>query len=433
MIPRIGTAGSQEDYGYISERFRGPDIDEFDVEKYLQQRKTLVAQQLIPGRDAPSKDGIVGLSPWHGGNVDPDQFPCVTNLPSPAPWHIQQGQRDVQLLRTEFLSKIDSVSDVRKLYYKGWLSNRDALDAFMILWHRSHSLVEELNQHDAVMFGFKDPRVDVKKAMKLGQAYNVFDYAKFLYEPFVYQMLLEPNTSGEMQFSVQGNLVRLKTNGKEVFPPSNTGMLFAENIVVKPGEHCFDVGVGSGMQGIVMAKLGGIVKGSDVNKTATEYSEENAKRSGVGDKMTVAQGEFFAGADEDEQFDVIVANLNQTPAEETGEHGWAHAIDAGADGVAVLEKFLETTVRENRLKPGGRLYICAASIANSQRLRLLIEQHFTCRKIAEQQIRVPEYVEKNGIEYLERLTRDGIIDVVRLGDELWPYSKDTLLELKLAV
>lgn len=417
--------------GWIQDHFR--DANGFDVDEYLRERKRK-AHECMGVPDEPEQEGldpeirrILNLCDWEEGPVDPDQFPCITAL-SPAPWSYASGGEE-QNLRTRFLSSIESLADIRKLVNKNWISERDAHDAFILLSQRDHTVYDQVNQSDADIFGILDESIDMNQLMRSGIATSIFEGTKL--PPGV--MRFEPNPDGMTVNSVQNHDVVLQTDDENVFPPSKTGMFIANNIRAEEGESCFDVGVGSGIQGIVMAQQGGTVKGSETNEVATEYGNENAKRNGVGDKFTVTNGEFFAGADEDEQFDVIVANLPQTPGDPGGEHDFAEAISAGPEGISILEEFLEVVIKENRLKPGGRLYVLGASIANSARLRELISNRFTYKKVAEQYIRIPEYVAADNIEYLNQLAHDGANDVLFLGgDHPELHSKDTLLELKLA-
>ncbi|SEV90154.1 class I SAM-dependent methyltransferase [Halobacterium jilantaiense] len=60
---------------------------------------------------------------------------------------------------------------------------------------------------------------------------------------------------------------------------------------VSPGEHAFDMFAGVGPYAVPMASAGAEVVATDVNETAIEYLHENARRNGVGDRVTAIAGD----------------------------------------------------------------------------------------------------------------------------------------------
>ena len=80
---------------------------------------------------------------------------------------------------------------------------------------------------------------------------------------------------------------------------------------VKSGDTVFDIGCGSGILGIVAAKVGaGKVFGSDLDPNAVEVAKENVEKNGVADKMSIYFGDLTEiDAYQGQKADVIVANI----------------------------------------------------------------------------------------------------------------------------
>lgn len=77
---------------------------------------------------------------------------------------------------------------------------------------------------------------------------------------------------------------------------------------VKPGDYIYDIGCGSGILGIVGAKLGAEkVIGIDIDPVCIEVSNENIKINGVQDKVQAYQGDLFNILSD--KVDLIVSNI----------------------------------------------------------------------------------------------------------------------------
>lgn len=77
---------------------------------------------------------------------------------------------------------------------------------------------------------------------------------------------------------------------------------------VKPGDHIYDIGCGSGILSIVAAKLGAKkVVGIDIDPVCVEVSNENIKLNKVDHIVKAYQGDLFEVVDE--KVDLIVSNI----------------------------------------------------------------------------------------------------------------------------
>ncbi|MCF0135851.1 MAG: 50S ribosomal protein L11 methyltransferase [Lachnospiraceae bacterium] len=80
---------------------------------------------------------------------------------------------------------------------------------------------------------------------------------------------------------------------------------------VEAGSTVFDIGCGSGILGIVAAKVGaGKVIGSDLDPNAVLVAKENVEKNDVADKLTIYHGDLTEiDAYKDLKADLIVANI----------------------------------------------------------------------------------------------------------------------------
>ena len=79
---------------------------------------------------------------------------------------------------------------------------------------------------------------------------------------------------------------------------------------VAAGEHAVDMFAGVGPFAVPMAARGATVVGVDLNPAAVEYLRENARRNGVGDRVTAIEGDVRdVAADYADWADRIVMNL----------------------------------------------------------------------------------------------------------------------------
>jgi release factor glutamine methyltransferase len=109
----------------------------------------------------------------------------------------------------------------------------------------------------------------------------------------------------------------LVTQG-DVFAPSQGSFLIWRHLFrerVGRGGRCLDVGCGTGLQAIQLARNGAEhVDAIDLDPDATETTRVNAFRNGVADRASATAVDLFAWRPE-ARYDVIVASLFQTPVD----------------------------------------------------------------------------------------------------------------------
>ena len=103
----------------------------------------------------------------------------------------------------------------------------------------------------------------------------------------------------------------------------------SESGAIQPGRTFLDLGTGSGILGIGLAKLGLTGVGLDIDPLAIPCAVENAEINGVAGSMDLAVG-TVESLGRDIRFDVVVANILSGPLIEMAADLIAHVAPGGA-------------------------------------------------------------------------------------------------------
>ncbi len=123
-----------------------------------------------------------------------------------------------------------------------------------------------------------------------------------------------------------------------------------------------EIGVGSGCisVSILHACPNASAIGVDISESALAVATRNAERHGVAERLTLLNGDLFAGVTE--KFDLIVSNPPYVPAgdintlqPEVRDFEPHTALDGGADGLDIVKRIISDA--PSFLKPGGSLLI----------------------------------------------------------------------------
>lgn len=125
-----------------------------------------------------------------------------------------------------------------------------------------------------------------------------------------------------------------------------------------------DVGVGTGAIILSIAKEfkgQGIFLGTDISEEAVSLARENAKLTGLDNKVKFVIGDGLDEFDEPEMFDVIVSNppyieslVCETLDPRVKDFEPRLALDGGEDGLKFYDRYLADAL--NLLKPGGAVF-----------------------------------------------------------------------------
>lgn len=148
--------------------------------------------------------------------------------------------------------------------------------------------------------------------------------------------------------------IRLKLH-PQVYEPAEDTFLLAENLAVREGDTALDVGTGTGLIALLMAKKASSVLGVDINPLAVELARENASLNGI-KNVEFRLSDLFERVEG--KFDVVTFNAPYLPGEP--EEPIDLALIGGKEGREVLDRFIQEV--PEYLKPGGTVQIVQSSI-----------------------------------------------------------------------
>ena len=200
----------------------------------------------------------------------------------------------------------------------------------------------------------------------------------------------------------------------DVFTPTHTTVMLADALEIDPGDVVIDMGCGSGVLGIVAARLGAArVIGCDVSPAAVEVSAENACRLGLGRCTEFHQGHLFepiAGV----EADVVIGDVSGVPDAVAEVMPWA---SGGPTGAELPIEMLETL--DTRLKAGGRLYLPTGTMQAEAALLGAARKLFGDDNLHPLAVRefplAPQLARSPAVQ---RLVDDGTLDMRRRGTRL---------------
>ncbi len=228
------------------------------------------------------------------------------------------------------------------------------------------------------------------------------------------------------KYHIQGIDFELEVNS-QIFPPSPHGSFFAENIKINKGDKVIDVGSGSGILGILSAKLGGAVCATDSDKDAVEITLKNAQKNKV--EINAKIGEYFEPF-EGEKFDVIIANLPQEIVHESYQKSIGDklnkTISGGRDGNEQLLKMLD--IAKNHMHEKSRLYIIVNTVTDYATTIKKIVSEYSAKLLNFSSEPTKEFVADN-IDWYLKLNEQGKIKIIN-NNGVW-RADEYLFELGL--
>ena len=205
--------------------------------------------------------------------------------------------------------------------------------------------------------------------------------------------VLRDNGGGDHNFEFEGlDLVVYK----DVFSPSyfNGWRIFTPALRkrIVQGMDFLEIGVGSGISSLLLAKDGVHVSASDISPLAVENTKVNAKKNNI--KLErVLLSDVYDGFRAQYKFDAVYWNA---PWMETIEHDKIDDLLGYGlfdNGYSCLERFIKQTPLY--LKPGGKLYLGHADFGDYKRLESLLDKY----GYAHQVIADEESVEIRDVEF----------------------------------
>ncbi len=150
---------------------------------------------------------------------------------------------------------------------------------------------------------------------------------------------------------------------ENVYEPAEDSFLFAERMRVEAGARMIDMGTGTGILGILAAKIAREVLSVDLNPYALRCAKRNAQLNEVQGNMSFLQGDLFSPFQTTEKFDLITFNAPYLPSEKGEEETWlGRAWAGGPTGRQVINRFISQA--PVHLEKTGNILLMQSNLAD---------------------------------------------------------------------
>lgn len=148
---------------------------------------------------------------------------------------------------------------------------------------------------------------------------------------------------------------------EDVYEPAEDSFLFAENLNVQQGDAVLDLGTGSGILAVLVAKEAGSVVAVDLNPFAVRCAHQNAKQNHVSSKISFLQGDLFSALDINARFDLVLFNAPYLPSEKGEDSTWiGRSWAGGISGREVVDRFIAEV--PSYLKQHGKVQLMQSTL-----------------------------------------------------------------------
>lgn len=209
------------------------------------------------------------------------------------------------------------------------------------------------------------------------------------------------------------------TASDSTFLPSTISQLMANVLEVRNGDVVIDVGCGTGVLGIIAAKLGASkVYGVDASPDVVEVATANATAHGVADRMEFFRGDLFDPIPAGVSADVIIGDVSGIPDDLAADSGWFPSRTGGGPrGSELPIRMLQEAKR--RLAEGGKLFLPTGSLQDEGAILDVARTAFASLvKLAERSIPLAGALAE--AKSIRQLIDDGIVQLTEKGSRfLW--------------
>jgi release factor glutamine methyltransferase len=162
-----------------------------------------------------------------------------------------------------------------------------------------------------------------------------------------------------------------------VYEPREDTDLLADAAERISDKDVLEMGCGSGIISLILARNGNSVTAVDIDQKAVDATIENAMNNRL--KLTVVKSDLFEKVRG--TFDYVLFNFPYLPEKITDENrAWA----AGED-IEVIRHFARGA--RNHLRPGGRMLFVISSLTNLENVLKVFQWHgHECNVLAEKKI-----------------------------------------------
>ncbi len=155
----------------------------------------------------------------------------------------------------------------------------------------------------------------------------------------------------------------------DVYPPTHDTYMLADILKELSVKKCLEIGCGTGLISLLLAKGGNNVTASDLNPHAVECTRRNAGENGL--DLEVVESDLFENIGG--KFDIIVFNPPYLPTvDEDRVDKWHDmAVAGGIDGLEITREFLAGA--KEHLNPEGIIYIIVSSLSPNRAVSSLLD------------------------------------------------------------
>jgi release factor glutamine methyltransferase len=217
------------------------------------------------------------------------------------------------------------------------------------------------------------------------------------------------DTEVDRLIAISSHEIHLKCH-PNVFIPSSHGIFYAQHCMALPGDKALDIGTGSGVLAILMAKQGAIVTAIDNSEEAIECARANAHTNNAElrlIKCDISDPVYY------DKYDVITANLPQEiiPPDLINAFGPArsNAIAGGPNGNDILCRFLRLAATQKLLSTRGILYVKVNTLSLYKNTLDTIKSGFNAELLALKEMPAKSFVADYESFYEEYTNRGDII------------------------
>lgn len=163
----------------------------------------------------------------------------------------------------------------------------------------------------------------------------------------------------------------------EIYEPSEDTFQMLESLDFKGDEKVLEIGTGSGIIALELARQGCDVVCTDVNPYAVIFSELNYKNNKklVSGSVDIRYGDLLSVINDDECFDLIIFNPPYLPyridEKNTGSTWFDIAVNGGIDGLFHTFRFLEEV--KKHVKADGKIFFVFSSHSDRNKLNSFLK------------------------------------------------------------
>ncbi len=218
----------------------------------------------------------------------------------------------------------------------------------------------------------------------------------------------------------KGRLGPLELMASEhTFLPSTISHLVAGELEVREGDTVIDVGCGTGILGIIAAKLGAEkVYCVDASPDVVDIGSRNALTHGVADRMEFFQGDLFSPLPAGIKADVIIGDVSGIPDDLAADSGWFPSKTGGGPRGSELPMRM---LRDARawLSDRGRLLLPTGTLQDENAILEAARSAFaSLRKLTDRMIPLPGALADAAS--IAKLKESGVVNLIPRGSRyMW--------------